>query len=825
MKYLTYCLISFVQVPPEILARGPSAFDAYKKALEGGRTRVKRVPVMLIGQDRSGKTSVMNSLTGKPFNSNEASTVGIEVEPSHFEVSTEIWKTKQDDGLGTSSDAATSYEHHIAQLIINNLKEEETVVKRDTDPLFVSSSEAGTSTQAYALGFGAPVEEEGQEVPKLDAEVTETGGYRAVPEENLDLPAGVVHHPNDGAHFDLPKDGSTSTHKNRCRKADTSIVVPEEIPESIATLIERLLLEVNNVEEEEEMYTVLWDFGGQSVYYATHPLFLTSRAIYILLYDLSRNPQDRAVPIVKQGLYKKVHDIYCGKTNLDYLDFWMSSVASLSGLEKNGPQSERVNSKRLPAKLPPVLLVCSHADTPYADSDARDLAVEIFGSLQAKPYSQHLFEDVFVVDNTKSGSAQQCLEVVRLRQEIHAIAKELPQMKEDIPVNWLKYENALQVIRQEGRKWISLDEARQIAREVCTIVNDEEFYTLLNVLHDQRILIHFSDTSTLSKIVVLDIQWLIDVFRKVITVKPYEPKEKLFRDLWVKLETTGILESDLLEHVWGPLIDQQETVHGLLAIMEKFSLLCPWPFSGSSKQYLVPSMLVSHPTQEVLDLLASACIPSLVIKFSSGQVPQGFFPRLVLQFFQWCSEEWSSQPQPQFFHNFARFYTFPDKGCSVILLCHSMYIEIVVHSGRPTRNSTEAPVEIVQSEIIIDGESRRDTSDVVTCRGVYRQLGLMLDCMRNEFCWLRHTKLELSVACTVCCQGGSVKYCSTHHVQRCKREQCLHFFSESDLRNCQKQIVCHRSPFAGENKVQTNHFSAWFAFLEEQVNIRVIIIV
>ena len=67
-------------VYPEIRARGPQASEAYNNALAEGQTCVKRVPLMLVGQDRSGKTSVKKSLKGICFNPNEDSTVGIDVD-------------------------------------------------------------------------------------------------------------------------------------------------------------------------------------------------------------------------------------------------------------------------------------------------------------------------------------------------------------------------------------------------------------------------------------------------------------------------------------------------------------------------------------------------------------------------------------------------------------------------------------------------------------------------------------------------------------------------------------------------------------------------
>ena len=47
---------------------------------------------MLMGQDHSGKASLKNSLMGKRFNRLMDSTVGIDVDPWHFKVSTELWK-------------------------------------------------------------------------------------------------------------------------------------------------------------------------------------------------------------------------------------------------------------------------------------------------------------------------------------------------------------------------------------------------------------------------------------------------------------------------------------------------------------------------------------------------------------------------------------------------------------------------------------------------------------------------------------------------------------------------------------------------------------
>ena len=120
--------------------------------------------------------------------------------------------------------------------------------------------------------------------------------------------------------------------------------------------------------------------------------------------------------------------------------------------------------------------------------------------------------------------------------------------------------------------------------------------------------------------------------------------------------------------------------------MEKFSLLCYLPHSDAScsKQYLVPSKLKSHPPELIKDLIKSAQFSSLFLQFESGLVPPGLFPRLVLQFFHRAKDECVSSLEPHLYHNFARFYT-SEENYSVVLLCHSFSIEVVVHKGNSSQ--------------------------------------------------------------------------------------------------------------------------------------------
>ena len=73
-------------VPQEIQTQGHRAEAAFREAMEKGSVEVYRGRIMLIGQDRAGKTSLKKFLLGIPFDPEEESTVGIKVDPTKFEV-------------------------------------------------------------------------------------------------------------------------------------------------------------------------------------------------------------------------------------------------------------------------------------------------------------------------------------------------------------------------------------------------------------------------------------------------------------------------------------------------------------------------------------------------------------------------------------------------------------------------------------------------------------------------------------------------------------------------------------------------------------------
>ena len=62
---------------------------------------------------------------------------------------------------------------------------------------------------------------------------------------------------------------------------------------------------------------------------------------------------------------------------------------------------------------------------------------------------------------------------------------------------------------------MGLDQLRLVIRLDCHIEDEEEVTTMLNFYHDLGVIVKHGQT------VVLQVQWLIDLFKQLITVPPF----------------------------------------------------------------------------------------------------------------------------------------------------------------------------------------------------------------------------------------------------------------------------------------------------------------
>ncbi|XP_013400345.1 probable serine/threonine-protein kinase roco5 [Lingula anatina] len=202
-----------------------------------------------------------------------------------------------------------------------------------------------------------------------------------------------------------------------------------------------------------------WDFAGQKVYYNTHQFFLSSRAVYLLLWT-TRSGYEHAG-----------------------LEFWLSSIAS------HAPGA-------------PVFVIGTRAD----EVDKPEIPME---KLQKKFPQIAGFH--FISSLTGQG-------IRVLEDRLVDVTLAQKYMGEQIPTVWLKLETAILTMKEKKKvsivKW---EEIAAMANEVGIYEEDDlkeaiQFLTYLGS-------VQYFDNEFLRKYVVINPQWIADVMACVVSIK------------------------------------------------------------------------------------------------------------------------------------------------------------------------------------------------------------------------------------------------------------------------------------------------------------------
>ena len=233
-----------------------------------------------------------------------------------------------------------------------------------------------------------------------------------------------------------------------------SFQVPGEevMPDNVALLLAENLAK-NEIDPDEKIWPIIWDFAGQDIYRAIHPIFMSPEDLYLLVFDLTKKLSEKAVCRVNVG--HKEHAVTARDdqdTNLDHLLRWMDLIHSL----KKGNQKEKES-----ISYPPVMLVGTHADCVDDPSKEMELVKQkckrVFCN---QSYLPHI-RDRLSIDNTKAGKLFDQEEIKNLRMKILTVAEEMPHTKEVIPLQWLRVEKEVSQPEWQRQKFLLKESFRE----------------------------------------------------------------------------------------------------------------------------------------------------------------------------------------------------------------------------------------------------------------------------------------------------------------------------------------------------------------------------
>ena len=242
--------------------------------------------------------------------------------------------------------------------------------------------------------------------------------------------------------------------------------------------------------------------------------------------------------------------------------------------------------------------------------------------------------------------------------------------------------------------------------------------------------------------------------------------------LWKKMEITGVLSMELVDHVFSKFCQQSFAKESILHLMEQFGLIAKCAFPINDVKYFVPAQLRSQPGR-LCHLKPAPTDPcSLYLQFPSGFVPHGLFTQLVSRCTRWCSKI-EFKEAPRLFDGVARF-TLLSKDFSYQLICvgKKSFIKFLLRHFQ-TQPCQAAPLTEIEEMASL----------------VWRFLKQTMTSLLDEWPYLTSLEYNWCVACTDCSEGHVM--CDSHGKVACRQDDCsclLKILQDGQMNNCPKSF-------------------------------------
>ena len=433
----------------------------------------------------------------------------------------------------------------------------------------------------------------------------------------------------------------------------------------------------------------IWDFAGQSIYYSTHHFFLSARAIYLLVLDISKRLSDK---VPEDKLYEnkpfRATSMPKGFTCLDAFKFWMNSIFTYTA---------EVAAK-LQGYRPKIVLVGTFKDKVIENNPEESKEDGWLEQYKENYFNEALkeFNGTEVLKLVHSKKYFVCKDdpteiFDALKEDLTSIAEKQPFWNESIPIDWIPLERAIKIRKDEKTRTNTGGEDKKSAimelHELEKIDKGREYplshkETLKLFLNFQHALgnVLYYDTKRLEDNIILDPQWILDVFKLFVThVKEKQPTQS---DEWSTYENNAILShklmNELIKHSGNESFHDYrgKIIHYMeyLDVIAKPVTFNGEPYESSSSEeeeeistskkmskdfYIVPCLLSQKPPEEILKTKIpkiSKSTPILCLVFKNKFLPAFVCHRLMAT----CIRKWEvpffNEEQLMLFNGMGRFF-------------------------------------------------------------------------------------------------------------------------------------------------------------------------
>ena len=386
--------------------------------------------------------------------------------------------------------------------------------------------------------------------------------------------------------------------------------------DSILTQVSRfsLLHQPSTVDQQPHLLMHFWDCGGQPAFLEILPMFLTSRTIFLLHFDASKdfNSKWQSVYCIDGAQYDEEE---VGVSTLSHMLSWMANVHG--HLMKYGEDGSVPDYPRM-------FCIGTHGDL-LSDEKKKQVICELVSHYQSKDYAK-LISDTLIIDNTSSGKGDsEDPNIDKMRSAIIDITKNKLIVK--TPIGWVLFRKVLEALNENI---VSLSLANGVGA-VCKILPENVPQVLL-FYHDLGAVLYYPQLSGLKDKVIVNPKFFVNALGKIFTFKGSATCQGFAKE-WQTFHQYGILIQSLYVAVWKECGDLKPEdfieilLHFRLAaeVDTKDEYICPSHF----KQYFIPAILKLCQDDTAVVLHSKEMASPLHITFDTRFVPPGFFTRFV----------------------------------------------------------------------------------------------------------------------------------------------------------------------------------------------------
>ncbi|VDI83405.1 Hypothetical predicted protein [Mytilus galloprovincialis] len=377
---------------------------------------------------------------------------------------------------------------------------------------------------------------------------------------------------------------------------------------------------------------IFWDFGGQYVYLTTHQTFMTFRALFLVVFDGSKD------------LHEQVPDVMCfpgqhmTPTPAVFLQYWVNSILTYC--------------KVVYAGIPKILFVATHKDkvpTEIIETRREELYRGIEDLFEDHEGKHHLVLRPLIFVNAKD---QADPEIEVLKKTITELTFDHPCWGERMPNACVPLELEIAELVAEGKQIMSLAEVKELnAISEVSVLSPEQLTDFLHYQHSLGKIVYF-DTPQLRDNVIISPLLMVEVMRSFISGVyifsvssddiadvVFWPKEDKTRKTFKKMSENGMIQKVDLYQIW-----EQEEFRQILPFKEYiFDMLLHLDIISEQRRYdtdtgsrlpvenfFVPCMLTQRNDTR---FMTYACTPekaiTLAFVFKGTIIPPALPNRLI----------------------------------------------------------------------------------------------------------------------------------------------------------------------------------------------------